>query len=300
MKDFVFFSGSSNKLLGDKIVKKLGVSEGRLNIEEFPNREIRIRVIENVKDKNVFILQPTIYPAERYILELALIADAVKRKGAEKIVALIPWFGYSPQDKIFRKGEPLSIEVVIRMLESSSIDEFVVVDIHSLEILKMFKKKVYHLSAMSVFIDYFKGKLKGDWVSVALDKGALDRAKEFSNSLNLPLVKFDKTRDLETNEVTFHCLEGNVEGKNVISFDDFVSTGGTRIYGCEFLKKKGARKYYDCVTHLIVPETTDRLKVSKIDKIFITDSIHLDSERHFDRLKVLSIDFLLAEFIKSY
>lgn len=300
MKKLVLLSGFANRPLALKIAKSLNIKLGKLELEEFPNKEIRIRVLEDVKDKIVFILQPTIYPAERCILELALISDAVKRKGADKVVAIIPWFGYSPQDKVFRKGEPLSVEVVIKMLEAASIDEFVVVDIHSKDTLKIFTKKVYHLSAMSVFIDYFKDKLEGKWISVALDKGALERAQKFAKALNLPLVKFEKTRDRLTGEVTFHRLKGSVKGKNVISFDDFVGTGGTRIHGCEFLKNEGVKKYYDCVTHLIVPETTKRLKASKIDKMFITDSIHLDSKLRFRRLKVLSITPLIAEFINRY
>ncbi|MFC1780462.1 ribose-phosphate diphosphokinase [Patescibacteria group bacterium] len=299
MKKFILLSGSANRPLALKVAKELSIKLGRVEIESFPNNEIRIRIQENVKDKTVFIIQPTIFPAERYILELALLADGAKRSGAKKIVAIIPWFGYSPQDKVFREGEPLSGEVVIRMLEATAIDEFAVADIHSDLVLKMFKKKVHSLSAMSVFIDYFRKELDKSWVSVALDKGALERAEKFSKALKLPLVKFDKTRDRKTGEVTFHKLEGSVEGKNVISFDDFVSTGGTRIKGCDFLKKEGVKKYYDCVTHLIVPETTRKLEKSNIDKIFITDSIHLESKWKFGRLKVLSIDRLIANFVKK-
>lgn len=296
----MLLSGSSNRPLALKTARELNIKLGKVELQEFPNREIRIRILEDIEDKVVFIMQSTIGQAERYIIELALIADAARRKGAKRIVAIMPWFGYSPQDKIFRTGEPLSSKVIIKMLEATSINEFFVVDIHSTDVLKMFKKKVHHLSAMSTFINYFKGNLKGDWVSVALDNGALERAKEFSERLNLPLVRFDKTRDRKTGEVTFHKLAGDVKGKNVISFDDFVSTGGTRIKGCDFLKKEGAKKYYDCVTHLIVPETTDKLKKSYIDRIFITDAVHLDPKRKFGRLKIIGIASMLAEFIKKF
>ncbi|MDD3646976.1 MAG: ribose-phosphate pyrophosphokinase [Candidatus Dojkabacteria bacterium] len=300
MKNKVLLAGSSNLPLARKIAKGLGVKLGKIELEEFPNGELRVRVLEKVKGETIFILQSANFPAERHILELGLIADAVKRCGAKKVVAIIPWFGYSAQDKVFRDGEPLSSKVVVRILESTEIDEFVTVDIHSPLVLKMFNKRVYDLSAASVFIDYFRDKLSGDWVVVALDKGADARAKEFSNALKLPLVKFDKSRDRKSGEVTFHRLSGSVRGRNVISFDDFVSTGGTRIKGSEFLKREGARKYYDCVTHLIVPKTTRKLEKSKIDKMYITDSILLDRKWKFSKLKIITMASLIGDFIKRY
>jgi len=300
MKSFVLLAGSAHRPLANKIARILKTKLGLVEIESFPNREIRIRVLADVKGKVVFIIQPTNHKVNDSIVELALLADAIKRKGAKRIVAITPWFGYSPQDKVFREGEPLSSHVVIRMLESAPIDEFVVVDIHAERVLEMFTKKVTHLSAMSVFVDYFKGKLKGNWSSVALDSGAVERAKLFAQELSLPLVKFEKTRDRKTGEVTFHALEGSVKGMNVISFDDFVSTGGTRIKGCDFLKNEGALTYYDCVTHLIVPESTKKLQASGIDKMFITDSLYLDPDLRFNRLKVLSIASLLANHILRY
>ncbi len=301
MDSFVLLSGSSNEPLAKKVAGQLGISLGKMEREEFANKEVRVRILEDVKDKTVFILQTTINPAERYIIELALIADAAKRNGATKIVAIMPWFGYSPQDKVFRKGEPLSAQVIIKMLEASEIDEFVVVDIHSQEVLEMFSKPADHLSAMDVFIDRFKGKLSDEWVSVALDNGALERARLFSEATNLPLVTFDKTRDRKTGIVTFHALKGDVEGKNVITFDDYVSTGGTMFKSAEFLKKEGAKKCYYCITHLIVPETLERLEKSSVDKLIISDSIKLDLGFRIQdsRLEVVSVDEVIGEFVRG-
>lgn len=300
MKNIVVLSGSSNRSLALKISKSLDVKLGKMELESFPDGEDRIRILSDVRGKTVFIVQSTCSNVDKEIIELALIADAAKRKGAKRIIAVMPFFGYSAQDKVFRKGEPLSSRVVVRMLEATSINEFIIVDIHSTSVLRMFRKKVYHLSSMPIFIDYFKGKLKGEWCVVALDNGASERAKEFAGALDFPLVQFDKTRDRKTGEVTFHALSGNVKGKNVISFDDFVSTGGTRIQGCDWLKKQGVKKYYDCVTHLIVPETCGKLKKSRIDRMFISDSVCLDPSLKFSRLKILSIASVLAEFIKKH
>ena len=298
--NIALISGSSNPLLAQKIARLLGVHLTRREISAFPNNEVRIRILGELKDKNVFILQSTNHLAERSIIELSLLADSTKRLGAKRIVALIPWFGYTPQDKVFRKGEPLSSEIITRMLEASPIDEFVVIDIHSPLNLEYFKKPVHHLSAMGEFIKYFKNKLKGDWCSVALDNGARERAKEFADALKVPLASFDKTRHKKTGEVTMHCLEGNVSGMNVISFDDFVSTGGTRIKGSAFLKQEGAKKYLDCVTHLLVPETIQNIEESTIDKMYITDSIFLEPKWKSKKIKVLTITPILADFIKQY
>lgn len=299
MKDFVLLSGSSNRPLALKVARELNIKLGRVELEEFACREVRIRVLEDVRDKLVFILQTTHDPAERHIVELALLADAVKRKGAKKIIALMPWFGYSPQDKVFREGEPLSSSVIIKMLEVMPINEFVVVDIHSNDVLRKFSKKVTSLTAMDVYIKHFKEKLDDSWVSVALDNGACERANKFAKSLKLPLVEFDKTRSRKTGEVTFHSLKGDVRGKNIITFDDYVSTGGTVIKGCDFLKKVGALKCYYCIPHLIVPSTADKIKRSSIDKMILADSINLDSNLKGGNIKVISIAPLLAEFIRK-
>lgn len=293
----VLISGSSNKLLAQAISKKADIHLCEVELEEFANREIRLRVIGNVKGKCVYILQSTNYPAERNIIELCLIADAAKRSGAEKIIAIIPWLGYSPQDKVFREGEALSSEVIVRILESAPIDEFVTVDVHSQLVLGMFKKPIKHLSAMDVFIKHFKSKLDDSWCSVALDNGALDRADLFAKALNLKISKFDKTRDRKTGEVTFHKLEGDVRGKNVITFDDYVSTGGTTVKSCEFLKKQGAKRCIYCITHFIVPETFKKVKNSPIDQMVITDSINWDDVDIPGNMKVISIDALLTKFV---
>lgn len=299
MKKFVLLSGSSNRPLALKVARELNTKLGKIELEEFACKEVRVRILEDVEGKMVFILQTTHDPAERYVVELAFIADAAKRKGAKKIIALMPWFGYSPQDKIFREGEPLSSSVIIKMLEATPISEFVVVDIHSNDVLRKFRKKVKDLSTMDVYIDHFKGKLDDSWVSVALDDGAVERATKFAKALKLPLVEFDKTRSRKTGEVTFHRLKGDVRGKNIITFDDYVSTGGTVVKSCDFLKKVGALKCLYCIPHLIVESTVNKIKRSKIDSMILADSIYLDPALKGGNIKVISIAPLLAEFIRE-
>ncbi len=299
MSKIVIASGSSNPKLSAEIAEMLDISLCNVEIEEFPNKEIRIRILDDVKNKHLYIIQSTSYPAERHLFEMLFIADAAKRMGVKRITGVIPWFGYSAQDKVFRKGEPLSARIAVNLLEASDINDFIILDIHSIKVLEYFKKPVVHLSAMSEFINYFREELDNSWTAVSLDKGARERALLFSERLHLPLVHFDKTRDRKTGEVTFHSLDGDVEGKKIISFDDFVSTGGSRIRGCDFLKEHGARKYYDCVTHLIVPETSSRLQESRIDRVFISDSIYLDKKYYFEKLNIVSVAPVISSFIKE-
>lgn len=299
MSKTLIASGSSNPKLATEIADSLDIPLCALEIETFPNGELRIRILDDVKNKHLYIIQSTSYPAERHLFEMLFIADAAKRMGAKRITGIIPWFGYSAQDKVFRKGEPLSASIAVKLLESSDVDDFVILDIHSTAVLKYFKKPVVHLSAMSEFINYFRDELDNSWTTVSLDKGAQKRAFLFSQKLHIPLVQFDKTRDRKTGEVTFHSLDGNVEGKKVISFDDFVSTGGSRIRGCNFLKDHGAERYYDCVTHLIVPETTSKLKESQIDRVFISNSIYLKKKYYFDKLNIVSVAPVISAHIKQ-
>lgn len=297
MTKIKLFAGSSNPTLAKKIAKELKINIGKIELSEFPNKEIKLRIIDDVEKKVVFVLQSTCNLTERYILELGLICDALRRKGAKKIIAIVPWLGYSPQDKVFRDGEPLSSQVVVKVLESFEIDEFVVLDLHSNEILNFFHKRVWHLSASSVFIDYFRNKVNKKWCSVALDNGALERARLFAKSLNLQIARLEKYRNRNTGEIKFLKLEGSVYGENVISFDDFVSTGSTIIKASEFLNKIGVKKFFYCSTHLIVPEAMPKISKSLIEKLFVTDSVYYKKQLYPAKIKILSLSKLFANFI---
>ncbi|MBD3280652.1 ribose-phosphate diphosphokinase [Candidatus Dojkabacteria bacterium] len=294
----IILPGSSNPELAKSISETTEIPLVQVEIENFPNKETRLRILEDLTNKEVIIVQSTGGKVDSYIVELLLLADAAKRRGAKIVKAVLPWLGYSPQDKVFREGEPLSSEATIKALETAPIDEFVLIDLHSTIVEKMFSKPMTHLSAMPIFVEHFREKLnKNEWVSVALDKGARERAHLFSQELDIPLVQFDKIRNKKTGDVTFINLEGDVNGKNVISFDDFAATGGTRIKASSILKEQGATKYVDCVTHLLVPDTTTKFEKSDIDGIYITNTIHLDKKYHTSKLKILDIGGLISRNI---
>lgn len=293
--DKILISGRSNKPLTISLAQKNNIPIAEVEIENFANMEKRIRILTPLQGKHVYIVQSTIKNPDEYIIELALLGDAAKRAGAQKISAIIPWFGYSPQDKVFREGEPLSSHVVTKMLESVGIDEFLVLDIHSPLVIQNFKLPITNHSAMPLFINYFKTNIKDvdNWVAVSVDKGSRERAGNFAENLNLPIVEFDKSRDLTTGLVTFHKLHGDVYNKNVIAFDDFVSTGGTIFQSAEYMKKLGALQYHFCVTHVVVADTLKKLKTSFVDKLITTNSIHFNIDPLESKIEILDLASVL-------
>ena len=287
----ILVSGQSNKILARSIAKKNKLSLAKVQFKYFPNGEKCVRIITSVKNKDVVIVQSLSVPPDENIVELALLTDAARRAGAKSIIALIPWLGYSPQDKVFRKGEALSAEVVIKMLDYIGIDKFLLFDLHSTTILPKFKSLVEHKSAMPLFIDYFKKivKNKDEWVAVSVDKGSYDRAHEFAKAIGLSLAEFDKKRNKNTGEVTIIKFKGDVKGKKVITFDDYVSTGSTLIKSAEYMKSIGASEYHFCVTHVVVDGAIERIVKSKIDKLITTNSVNMPKLRKYKKVKVLDL-----------
>ena len=289
--EYIIVSGSSNQRLAHQIAKSLNCEVAETELTFFTGNEQRIRIITPVKGKQVFLVQSTNANPDYYLIQTILLANAANAAGAAKISLIIPWFGYSPQDKIFRPGEPLSSEAIIKCLESSPIDDFLIYDIHSPEILKMFSKPVKHLSATNCFAHYFDKNLRNDqeWVVAALDKGAKNTATEFAKILKLDLVKLEKVRDLVTGKVEFRKLNGNVKNKNVISIDDFSGTGSTKIKSCEYLKAAGALSYYCFITHIFEPAIYHKLKDSGIDLIISTNTTSAHQDLNHEKIIIIDL-----------
>ena len=298
--NFSLVTGNSHQELNTELEKLLQISRAQVELTHFANSEIRVYVEDiDIKEKEaVFVIQTLSKPVNDNLMELCLIADALKRIGVRKIVAVTPWLCYSPQDKIFRNGEPLSIAVVAKLIEAVGIDELWVFDIHSQEAVKTFNIPVKNLSAMSLFIAYFQRQNRQNMVAACLDKGAEERASYFASELRLPLIKFDKSRDKSNGEVTFHHLTGEYKGKHIVSFDDFASTGTTRIKASQFLKDSGALSYTDCITHIFPnPETYKKLSESCIDNLFVTNTIPILKECIYPKMKVFSVASLITNEI---
>lgn len=292
-------SGSAHPQLARAIAQQLQTKLVEREISYFPNGEKRIHLTAKIKNETVFIIQPTIKDED--LIELVLLADAACRKGARKIIAVIPWFGYSPQVKVYRPGESLSALVMAKILAGSGVDKVMIVDPHAEALKKFFALPVHFLSAQELFVSALKRKITSQTVIVTLDAGAKERSSQLARALKLPLVFLKKTpRDRQTGRVEFISLQGQVQGKEALFFDDFVSTGQTLIKAAKFLKKEGAQKTIACVTHyLAVAGLAKKLAASSLDEILVTNSLPINRQRRFKKLKVVSLAPLLAKSIRK-
>lgn len=297
----MIISGSSHPQLASDVARLLKIPLADVEISKFPNGEKRVWVKSDLKGKKAIILQSFSDPVDEHIIEFCLLADAAKHLGAKSIIGVIPWLGYSPQDKLFRPGEPISAHVIARIIESIGVYHLVIADIHSPEALKHFPIPITEVTSIPLFVEHFRHQKLANYIAVALDKGATKRATEFAQALKLPLTQFEKFRDRATGQVSFKSLRGqvNVKGKHAISFDDFVSTGSTRIQAASILKQKGALSYTDCITHaLLTGDSPVKLQASHIDALLATDSYPIPQTKYFPKLTILSLAPLLAKAVK--
>lgn len=295
------FSGSSNPKLARKIARELNVKLGKIELSRFANFECRVWIKEEVANDKAVIIQSFSYPPDEHLMEFCLITDALRRLGVKKIIAVIPWLGYCIQDKVFRPGEPLSAKVIAKILQSLKINRIITLDLHNETISGFFDLPFTHLSATELFIDYFsQKKTKIDSV-VSPDVGALKKATKFAQALSLPLVVINKKRDLATGKVSILGVNDNVKGKSVLIVDDFISTGGTLIQTAQFLKRKGVKKIYACLTHhFYIKGVQEKIEKSSLDKLYVTDTIQPLKVVKYNKLKIISVANLIAEVIKKY
>ncbi len=276
-------SGSSNPKLAQDLVKTLQAKDPHTQlidceIDKFNNDEKRIYVRdeEKVRGQKVCIIQSFSKPVDENIIETLLIIDALERLGAKEVSIIIPWMGYSLQDKVFREGEAIAAKVIADLISNSFVSRVFLLDLHNPSIPGFFSIPTYHLSASKLFIDYLqKNNYLEDSVVVSPDFGGLKRARAFAKALNLPLLNIDKSRDIKTGVVTAHSLHGGeVKGKNAIIFDDVIVSGSTVAKSASLLKKEGAKKVIFMATHGIF--CNDGLNVidqSEIDQVITSDSI---------------------------
>lgn len=295
------FSGSSNKPLAEKIAKQLNQELSSLEIFVFPDGEKRIRIEEKVVDLDCVVIQPTNTPVDTNYMELFLIIDGLKRSGAKKVIAVVPYFGYQRQDHIFREGEAVSLQVVIEMLESAGATEVISFDFHSIKIPEFFKVPVKHLSALPLFAERIEKEFdKKNVVLVSPDMGGIRRIKEMSEILGVPFATVVKNRDLATGNINDSGFEGDVKGKIAVMVDDMISTGNTMSEAADLLLQNGAVDAYAFATHAVFSkEAKAILQGSKITKVFVTDTIDIKEEDRFEKLEIISISENAAKILNE-
>lgn len=296
--------GSSNTKFAKDLAQKSKIPLGRVIIGRFSNGEAKVRVEEQIYGNSFYVVQSLTMPVDEHIMELCLLVDALKRGGAEKIVAVVPWFGYGVQDKVFMTGEALSSKVVIGFLQSVGIHSLVTVDLHSDNIIGFFEVPVVHITAIPLFADYIKKKFGKNILVVSPDFGGAKRARRFAKELGQTGVVgiVDKERSLINGSLTLRGINLNVSGKIVILPDDFISTGGTLIEVTKLLARKKPKKIIACISHaLLVGESTKKLSASPISELVTTDTVEISVEKRklFGRkLSVISTVGLVAPYLK--
>ena len=297
----ILFSGSSNKPLAEKIAKSAGVELGKTEITRFGDDETRARLEDDVKGKEVYILQSLCPPTDKNLMELLLMGDAGRRNGGRHLTALIPWLGYSKQDKLFREGEAVGAAVVAAAIASAGYDKVITVDLHSELIKQYWKIPLVELSMYENFLSASSADKKfSNAVLVAPDLGGLERSREFAAKLNIPLVQVMKERDRVTAVVNKELkILGDVAGKTCLLIDDSIFSGQTLIYNAALLKSKGAREVICFVTHPVFDsQTMDRLSKSPIDKLYVSDSVPLPVNP-WKKIEVISIAPLFHDILPT-
>jgi len=293
----MLFAGSSNPELAKNIAKFLKTELSSADITEFSDGETRVKINDDVRGKDVFILQSTCAPTNNNYMELFITIDALKRASAGRITAVIPYFGYARQDRKDQPRVPISAKLIANLLTASGVDRVVTLDLHAHQIQGFFDLPLDHIYAVNVFIDYFKDKIKNP-VIVSPDAGGAKMASGYAKRLNCDMAIVDKRRIDDRNTEALHVL-GDVEDKDAIIVDDIIATGGSLVKAAEAIKKQGAKRVFAAITHGVLSgPALERIADSQLEELYITDSIPQPNDKQHSKIKVISVDQLLGETIR--
>jgi ribose-phosphate pyrophosphokinase len=294
----LLLSGTANRPLAEEIGKHLGQPLCQVTIRRFADGEIFVKIDENVRGQDVFIIQSTNPPAEN-LLELLILIDAAKRASAARVTAVIPYFGYSRQDRKDQPRVAISAKLMANMVTTAGADRVLSIDFHQHQMQGFFDLPVDHLYAAPVFVQHYRHKQLKDLVVVAPDVGGAKMARGFAKRLNASLAIIDKRRP-SANVAEVLNVVGDVEGRDCLIADDMIDTAGTMSESVLALKRLGAQDVYCCATHaLLSGPAIARLSATAVTEVAVTDTIRISDDRRFDRLKVLSIASLLAQAIRN-
>ena len=298
-KQLLLFSGRSNLALSKEISKYLKISLGQSSMSNFSDGEIMVKIKENVRGRDVFIIQSTCYPGNDNLMELLIMIDAIKRSSASRITAVIPYYGYARQDRKVEPRVPITSKLVADLIYSAGANRLLTVDLHAGQIQGFFNIPVDHLYAMPILVKYIKSLKMKDLVVVSPDAGGVERARAFAKRLSSTLAIIDKRRDKPGVAEAMHII-GNVKKKNVFIVDDMIDTAGTITEATKALLKNGARSVYAICTHPVLSgPAVERLSNSDIKQVLVINTIPLNGkEKVCKKIKVLSIGALLGEAIK--
>lgn len=298
MDKLTLFTGNANPKLAQDICKCLNMKLGEALVEKFSDSELRVQINENVRGKDVFVVQPTCPPANDHIMELLIMIDALKRASAQRITAVMPYYGYARQDRKDQPRVPISAKLISDLLTVSGANRILTMDLHAGQIQGFFNIPLDHLFARNVFVDYLLKKKLKDPVIVSPDVGGIKMARAYAKRLGAGLAIVDKRR-INPDETAVMNLLGEVRDRDVVLVDDIIATGSSIIEATKFLRKIGAREIYTAISHGVLSgDAVQRVDTSYIKELLITDSVPLPNNKRHPKIKVLSISGLLAEAIK--
>src|SRR5215213_5957233 len=293
----LLLSGSGNRALAEEVAAHLGQPLCQVTLRRFADGELFVKIDENVRGRDVYIIQPTNPPAEN-MMELLLLMDAARRASAARVTAVIPYFGYARQDRKDQPRVAISAKLMANMVSMAGADRVLAMDFHQHQLQGFFDLPVDHLYAAPVFVNHYRRKKLRDLVIVAPDVGSAKMARGFAKQLDATLAIIDKRRP-KANVSEVVNVVGDVEGRDCILADDMIDTAGTVTEAARALKRLGANDVYVCATHAVFSgPAVERLKAAPIMEVVVTDTIDLPPERRFERLTILSVGELLSKAIR--
>ena len=296
----VLFTGNANPVLAQEIASHLGVEVGNADVGRFSDGEVTVEIHQNVRARDVFVVQPTCAPTNEHLMELAFMVDALKRASARRITAVIPYFGYARQDRRPRSMRvPISAKVVANMLETVGVERLLTMDLHADQIQGFFDIPVDNIYASPVLLSDLKSKNYPNLVVISPDVGGVVRARALAKQLGCDLAIIDKRRAAANVSEVMHVI-GEIEGRNCVIMDDMIDTAGTLCKAAEVLKERGANSVYAYCTHPVFSgSAVERIHASQIDEVVITNTIPLsDAAKACPKIRQLSVAFLFAETIR--
>lgn len=294
-------SGRANEPLAQEIAAYLGVEMAEVSIGNFPDGELSVRLEQNIRGRDVFIVQPTSPPVNDHLLELLILIDACKRASAERITCVIPYFGYARQDRKDAGRVPITSKLVANLITQAGADRVLTVDLHAAQIQGFFDVPVDHLYAAPVLDQYIQSlEITGDQLVVmSPDEGSIKRALQHVDNLGGSLVIVDKRRSSATETRQANLIGGPIEGKTVIIFDDMIATAGSICGAAQVARQHGARDVFVCASHgVLCGRARENLANAPVHEVIITNSIAQPEEQQFPKLKIVTIAPLLGEAIR--
>jgi ribose-phosphate pyrophosphokinase len=298
-RELKVFSGNANPALAKEICEHLQIPLGDIHLTKFSDGELYCQILENVRGKDVFLIQPTCSPVNNNLMELLLMIDAFKRSSATRITPVIPYYGYGRQDRKDKPRVPISSKLVADLLTAAGADRILAMDLHVGQIQGFFDIPVDHLYAAPVLIEYLKNLEIPNLTVVSPDAGGVERARAFAKRLDADLAVIDKRRTGPNEAEVLHIV-GHVSGRNIIICDDMIDTAGTLVNTVHALRKKKAEKVFACATHAVLSgPAIERLRHAPIEELILTNTVPINSAMILPNMKILSVAALLGTAIQS-